>query len=80
MRLCAISERNVPSKVISIIVENVMVKMKRERISSEWLKQEMNECIFNLKETAFKVWTIISDDHSATAGAFSLILKTCNGD
>ena len=40
-------------------------------ISGERLKQEIDECIFNLKET---------DDHSANANTFSDLSKVCDGE
>ena len=40
-------------------------------ISGERLKQEIDECIFNLKET---------DDHSANANTFLDLSKVCDGE
>ena len=40
-------------------------------ISGERLKQEIDECIFNLKETG---------DHSANANTFSHLSKACDGE
>lgn len=41
------------------------------RISGESLTQEIYVCVLNLKETGFKVYSVISYNSSANANAFS---------
>jgi hypothetical protein len=50
------------------------------KITGEWLKNEINNCIFNLNEVGFKVRAIITDNHPSNVAAFSLLHKMFDGD
>ena len=49
-------------------------------ITGEWLKSEIDECLYNLQKAGFYVRTVISDDHASNVRAFKLLLKNYNGD
>jgi hypothetical protein len=50
------------------------------KITGEWLKSAINNCIFNLNEVGFKVRAIITDNHPSNVTAFSLLHKMFDGD
>ena len=50
------------------------------KISGEWLKNEINACVFNLMEAGFKVRAIVTDNHATNVNAFTLLHKMYNGD
>ena len=50
------------------------------KISGEWLKDEINICMFDLKECGFKVRAIMTVDHASNVSAFSLLHKMHDGD
>ena len=46
-------------KTISCVIRSRPVT----KISGEWLKDEINICMFDLKDCGFKVRAIVTDDH-----------------
>ena len=47
----------------------------RTKISGEWLRNEIDECMFHLQNAGFNVLAIVADDHASNVGAFSLLHK-----
>ena len=39
-------------------------------ITGEWLKSEINKCLYHLQKTGFYVRAVISDDHASNVRAF----------
>ena len=53
----------------------VIKSIPETKISGEWLKTEIDECIFNLKKTGFQVRAVVTDNHSTNVSAFSFLFK-----
>lgn len=49
-------------------------------ITGEWLKEQMDSCIINLKNAGFAVRAVITDDHSSNVCAFNSFHKQYDGD
>ena len=50
-------------KVAKLYIPCVIRSRPETKISGEWLKDEINICMFDLKECGFKVRAIVTDDH-----------------
>ena len=42
-------------------------------ISGEWLRNEIDECMFHLQNAGFNARAIVADDHASNVGAYSLL-------
>ena len=49
-------------------------------ITGEWLKSEIDGCLYHLQKAVFYVFAVISDDHAFNIRAFTLLLNNYNGD
>ena len=58
----------------------VIKSIPETTISGEWLRKEIDECIFNLQNSGFFVRAVVTDNHSSNVSAFSFLHKCYNGD
>ena len=48
-------------------------------VTGEWLKSEIDECLYRLQKAGFYVPVVISDDHTSNVRAFKVLLDNYHG-
>ena len=58
----------------------VIRSLPETKITGEWLKCKINNCILDLAEAGFKVRAVITDDHPSNVNAFTRLHEIFDGD
>ena len=66
--------------IIKMSIPFVVESSPDVTINEEWLKSELDECLYHLQKAGVYVRAIIRDDHASNARAFKLLLNNCIGD
>ena len=49
-------------------------------VTGKWLKEQLDDCIFKLKERGFRVRAVVADNHKSNVSAFTSMLKEYGGE
>ena len=50
------------------------------KVTGKWLKEQLDDCIFKLKERGFRVRAVVADNHKSNVSAFTSMLKEYGGE
>ena len=50
------------------------------KVTGEWLKKQLDECIYELSKRGFRVRAVVADNHKSNVSAFNTMLKCYDGE